>query len=216
MVPGLVVTQLVFSSLSLIVVSGFFCMSWHDYVKRRENKALSPWVSRLYQLRQLFIGDCILICLVLFSASLRSVFSPVSDEDCARWSMAIAWLCSLALFFLFSFFYARLHTVGFFHPVLVSPSSDEREICILCWLNRLIIAVLCGYAVGPFSFFLGDFYALYWIGDAQVCILTFSATEHWLLYTGFGCQVIIGLALIGAFYYQVDRISRLSALSQNA
>eukprot|EP00808_Paulinella_micropora_P000635 g20555.t1 len=201
-IPVPLLVQFFFSALSLCVLFVLFSLGWNDFSRRRKRKQ-GRWTSRLYKLRQALMGASILICSLLLAATSWNMLAkpPISAVVCRHWAQVIFISLGMALFFLYSFLYARLHTVAFFKPIW------DNEGCILRFVNFVMLACLASYGIAPIVAAFVSEGQVHALSHIQVCVI---APVHWMVFPLFCFDFLFGMGLVGAFYFQVNRVSKLS------
>eukprot|EP00808_Paulinella_micropora_P012270 g17339.t1 len=215
MVRALLMVQFSFPALFLCALCVLFSLCWPD-LKRYRNRP-GNWVARVFMFRQLHNASCAPVCILLMATTAwNGVVSDSTDSEranaiCTGLIQAIYFFGSLAVFFLFCFLFARLHTVGLFHPAQVQPSS-QREGCILRNVDRGIFSQLCVYGLAPFACPLlpAGFDV---IGHASICVPNLPL---WLLLPFLAVHVLFLSVLVSGFSFQIYRLSKLPAIPQGA
>eukprot|EP00808_Paulinella_micropora_P005309 g82058.t1 len=209
---ALLVVQLSVSASCLCALCVLFFWCWLDLERHRNRPG--RWVARVHKFRQLLIGACIPTCILLLATTLwNSRVSSYSTESvvCTRLTRATYFTANLSTFFLVCFLYARLHTVGLFHPAEAKPSS-QLEGCLLRNVDRVMFACLSLYFMAPFACFYlyGEFDM---IGEVLVCV---PAPPFWVVLPSFIFDFLFGLVLVGGFSFQIHRLSKLPPIRQGA
>eukprot|EP00808_Paulinella_micropora_P011567 g9153.t1 len=208
---ALLAVQSLVSALCLCALCVLFYFCWLDLARHRNRPG--HWVARVHKFRQLVIATCIPSCILLLATTVWNSGVSFSTESvvCKRLTQGAYVTATLSQFFVYCFLYARLHTVGLFHPAQVQPSS-QREGCLLRSVDRAILAFLCVYALAPFAcFFLPAGFDV--IGGTPICVPTAAL---WLMLPFFAFELLFGLVLVGGFSFQVYRLSKLPTIDRDA